>query len=87
MTPPAGNVLRLREDPDYAMTAAEHLEEFARLTGLEQGGWQVLLDIRDGHVTRIVADPRTVKVAMGRDELHARRRELSDADLRSSGAA
>lgn len=77
----AAAVLRLSDDPDYGMTAAEHLEEVLRLTGLDHGGWQLQIRARDGHIERLVADP-VAKVALGRDELHARRRELSSEEPR-----
>jgi hypothetical protein len=80
--PAAGNVRLLRQDPDYAMTAAEHLEEVARLLDLEEGPWALTVRLRDGHVERLVADPVGGKRALGRDELHERRRELSSEQLR-----
>jgi hypothetical protein len=79
VTPPAGNVLRLREDPDYAMTAAEHLEEAFRLMGWSDGSWSVEILARDGHVEK--AYPK--RGAIGRHELHERRRdEVSSEQLR-----
>lgn len=69
-------VHQFRHDPDYGMTAAEHLEEVSRLLGWDQGPWTITVEVSDGTVRRAVAHQHAPKVAATRSDLHALRREL-----------
>lgn len=58
------------------MTAAEHLEEAARLMGWAVGVCRIELFVKDGHLEKAIPHGGPV----GRNEMHERRRDLSESD-------